>query len=297
MGSEALPEQVSPRSLQEVNEQLPCKILYCTRVYGTENNMPRQKTNSTIGIFGYGEVGKAIAKFYTSPKIKDLKRDDGLEGIEVLHVCIPWSNKFIPIVEKEIKVTKSQLSIIHSTVAPGTTKELISKLPKELQRVVHSPIRGVHPHLYEGIKTFVKYIGAEDEGTGRLAQQHLCSIGMKTKVFTPTVVTELGKLFCTSYYGLCIAWHGEMKKMCDKFGVDFGKAVTDFNQSYNEGYTKLGKKNVVRPTLYAPPGGIGGHCIIPNAQLLEESFPSKALELILEYKPKTVGFLPRKKDH
>jgi len=32
-----------------------------------------------VGILGYGEVGKAVAKFYKNPKIKDLKRDDDLE--------------------------------------------------------------------------------------------------------------------------------------------------------------------------------------------------------------------------
>jgi len=51
--------------------------------------MPRNKNK--IGILGYGEVGQAIAKFYKRPKIKDLNRDDGLEGVEVLHVCLPWS--------------------------------------------------------------------------------------------------------------------------------------------------------------------------------------------------------------
>ncbi|MBU1014905.1 hypothetical protein KKI17_00480 [Patescibacteria group bacterium] len=242
-----------------------------------------------VGILGYGEVGKAVAKFYRNPRIKDIGRDDGLAGVEVLHVCIPWSRKFEEIVLKEIKSVKPGVTVIHSSVAPGTTKRLISKLPPGLRAVAHSPIRGVHPNLYKGIKTFVKYIGAEDSATGNKAKKHLESVGMKCRVFVPAVTTELGKLLSTTYYGLVIAWHGEMAKMCKELGVDFDKAVTDFNRTYNEGYTKLGKRNVVRPVLYPPKGGLGGHCVIPNGETLKKFFKSTALDFLLEYKEKHHG--------
>ncbi len=48
-----------------------------------------------IGILGYGEVGQAIAKFYKNYLVKDLARDDGLDGVEILHVCIPYNKNFI----------------------------------------------------------------------------------------------------------------------------------------------------------------------------------------------------------
>jgi len=236
------------------------------------------KINQKIGILGYGEVGQAVAKFYKNPKIKDLNRDDGLKGADILHICLPWSNKFVGIVRRKIKEIKPKLAIIHSTVAPGTTKKIGGN-------VVHSPVRGIHPNLYEGIKTFVKYIGADNKKSGETAKRHLESLKIKTKVLYPSVVTEIGKLLDTSYYGLCIAWHGEMKKICDRYGIDFEKAVTDFNQTYNDGYIKLAKKNVVRPVLHPPKGGITGHCIIPNAEIIGKYFKSKALDLILEYKP------------
>lgn len=239
-----------------------------------------KKNKTKVGILGYGEIGKAIAKFYHNPKIKDLDRDDGLKGVEILHICIPWSNNFVKIVKKEIKTIKQKLTIIHSTIAPGTTKELGGM-------VVHSPVRGDHPQLYKGIKTFVKYIGTDNKKAGNLAKKHLEGLGIKTEVFTPSTTTELGKLFDTSYYGVCIAWHGEMEKICDKFGVNFENAVTDFNKTYNQGYKRLGKKNVIRPALYPPKNGIGGHCVVPNAEILKKHHNSKALDIILEYKPKT----------
>jgi UDP-N-acetyl-D-mannosaminuronate dehydrogenase len=96
----------------------------------------------------------------------------------------------------------------------------------------------------------------------------------------------LGKLLDTSYYGICIAWHGEMKKFCDKANVDFNEVVVDFNETYNDGYKKLGKLNVIRPVLYPPQNGIGGHCLISNAKILSKYLKSKSLDLILRYKPK-----------
>lgn len=239
-----------------------------------------------IGILGYGEVGKAVAKFYKNPKIKDLKRDDGLEGVEILNICIPWSEKFIGIAVKEIKKAKPKLTIINSTIAPGATKKIISKLPNNLKMVVHSPVRGVHPHLYKGIKIFVKYIGAENKKSGQAAKRHLKKLGIKTKVVYPAKTSELAKLFCTTYYGLCIAWHGEMEKICKKEGIDFKEAVKGYSKTYNEGYAKLGMKNVVRPVLYAPSGKITGHCVIPNTEVLKKHYQSKAFDLILKYKPK-----------
>jgi hypothetical protein len=244
------------------------------------------KHKNRVGILGYGEVGQAIAKFYENPLVKDLKRDDGLAGAEILHVCLPWSDKFIETVKKEIKRIGPKLTIIHSTIAPGTTKKIISGLPRAYRGVVHSPVRGIHPNLFEGIKTFVKYIGADNKKAGEMAKKHLEGLRIKTKVFMPSITTEIGKLLDTTYYGLVIAWHGEMKKICDKFGIDFKEAITDFNKTYNEGYKKLGKPNVIRPVFYPPKGGITGHCIIPNTEILKKYFKSKSLDLILKYKPK-----------
>ena len=233
-----------------------------------------------IGILGFGEVGKAISKLYDSPSIKDLEMDDGLENSNILNICIPFSQQFVEIVSNEIAEIKPDLTIIHSSVMPGTTEAIsnIIDLP-----IVHSPIRGVHPNLYEGIITFVKYIGSDDDKSLELAKNHLESLGLSVKLLSSSRNSEVGKLLDTTYYGIAIAWHGEMKRLCDQLDVDFDEAVTDFNKTYNLGYDKLGKKNVIRPVLYPPDGKIGGHCIIQNAKMLGQIFESSALDLLKEY--------------
>lgn len=242
--------------------------------------MQQQTHEGEYGILGgLGEVGGAIAKFYKNPRIKDLNRDDGLKGVDILHICIPFIDNFVEVVRKEIAEDKPKLTILHSTVAPGTTKAIGGM-------VVHSPIRGVHPDLYKGIKTFVKYIGADRVEPAHLARDHYEDLGIKCKIYYPSQTTELGKLLSTTYYGLCIAYHGEMKKVCDKFGVNFEQAVTAFNKTYNAGWKEMGRDNVVRPVLSPPEEGIGGHCIMQNTEILKEFMDSEALDLVLKYKMK-----------
>ncbi|MBU4299271.1 hypothetical protein KJ636_04470, partial [Patescibacteria group bacterium] len=125
-----------------------------------------------------------------------------------MNVCIPWNEKFIEIVKKEIKKIKPKLTIIHSTVVPGTTQKIGGM-------IAHSPIRGVLPKLFEGIKTFVKYIGADDKKAGELAKKHLEGLGIKTKLFMPSETTEALKLWDTTQYGWFIVLNKEIKKWCD----------------------------------------------------------------------------------
>jgi hypothetical protein len=237
-----------------------------------------------VGILGYGEVGKAIANFINKPLIKDIGRDDFIgKKIGVLHVCIPDSVNFEKIVGENILSTKPKLVIIHSTVAVGKTKNLFQKFGN----VVHSPVRGVHPNLYQGIKTFIKFVGADNKKLGKKAAEHLREIGIKNvKVYTPSATTELGKLLDTTYYGFCIAYHAYANKLCKKTGADFEGAMTDFNISYNEGYKKLGKKNVIRPVLYPPQDDkITGHCVVQNTEILNKIFgEDEILKCILRHK-------------
>jgi UDP-N-acetyl-D-mannosaminuronate dehydrogenase len=222
-------------------------------------------------------VGQAIAKLYKNPRIKDLSRDDGLEGIEILNVCIPWSNNFVRIVKKEIKKIKPKLTIIHSTVPLGTTKKIGGM-------VVHSPVRGIHPYLFKSIKTFVKYIGSDNKKAGKIAKSHLEKLGIKTKVFQCSATTEALKLWDTTQYGFMILLNKAIKNWCDKKGLDFNAIYTEANKSYNDGYQKMGRPDVVRPYLKYVSGKIGGHCIIPNCYLLDDEIAKLIINKNNSYK-------------
>jgi hypothetical protein len=115
-----------------------------------------------IGIIGYGEIGSSLGKVYSEFSqfevcVLDpfIGLNDDLTGSSILNICIPFISDFINVVNDYIDRFKPGLVVIHSTVAPGTTAKIVGN-------VCHSPVRGLHPNLDTGIKTFLKYIGSED---------------------------------------------------------------------------------------------------------------------------------------
>ena len=242
-----------------------------------------------IAIIGYGEIGESLEKCYLGKKFNISILDTGKsintlpEVTDILNICIPYTETFVDNVSNYILKYTPKLTIIHSTVIPETTRKIIEKT--NIKTVVHSPVRGVHPRLYEGLKTFTKFIGGEDVSAIELTKIHFDALELEYEVFENSITTELAKILCTTYYGLCIAFHNDIFNLCNKFNLNYDEVATKWNSSYNDGYIKLGMQNVVRPVLYPPKDNkIGGHCVIPNASLCKTFFDSKALDYILELK-------------
>lgn len=217
-------------------------------------------------VVGKGEVGTAlfnILKDYFKVYSKDIEPIEISEPIDVLHVCFPPSEIFDAAVQSYQAEYKPKLTIIHSSVYPGTSRAL---------GAVHSPIHGKHPNLEGGIKTFVKYVGGDSptDKKAKRAVKILKAAGIKAKLVDNSETSELSKVGCTTYYGLAIVWMKEMEKMSRRFGADFSQAYTLWNQLYNKGYKKYGMMQFIRPVLEFMPGEIGGHCVINNAKLLAD---------------------------
>jgi hypothetical protein len=102
-----------------------------------------------------------------------------------------------------------------------------------------------------------------------VAIAHLCDLGLQVYPVEGSRATELLKLLCTTYYGKCIAFTWDAKKLLLENGVNFD-FFGEWNENYNEGYKKLGMDQVVRPILKAEDTKIGGHCVVPNAQILKK---------------------------
>lgn len=225
-----------------------------------------------VGILGFGEIGKAIRELYRHNKnyqifLKDLDRNDFPKDLDLLHVCIPFNQKFNPTVMENITThAKDALVIIHSTVDIGTTDKLSAYYPF----VVHSPCSGVHPNLLEGLKTFTKFIGSNKPTPGRIASEHLEALGLKTEVVYKARNTEAMKLWDTTYYFWNLAFEKELHKFCQDNKLNFDVVYYSWNNSYNGGYMDLGRPDVIRPILKHVDGKIGGHCLVPNAKILSK---------------------------
>lgn len=236
-----------------------------------------------IGIIGFGEIGKGLNNVYVNlgyttsifDPYQGYSDESSMLNCDILNVCIPYSESFVEIINGYQSKFTPKLTVIHSTVKPGTTKNIKGK-------VCHSPVRGIHPNLDDGIRTFLKFIGSEEISVAREYEEHLETLGISSYICKNSLTTEFAKLMDTTYYGVCIAYHNEMQEICEEYGISFYEVMTKFNISYNIGYSELGKTEVVRPVLF-PGGKIGGHCVVPNARILQEFTDSLCVSSILKY--------------
>ena len=123
-------------------------------------------------ILGMGEVGKTLFDLLSERKFncvgidadkqkcKNYSKNSLKENPEYLHVCLPGElEDFVDIVSEWIKkLPNLKMVLIHSTIRPGTTKQIQekSKIP-----ILFSPVRGVHRRFLEDVKKYTKFISSD----------------------------------------------------------------------------------------------------------------------------------------
>jgi len=212
-------------------------------------------------VIGYGEVGKAIASIFCITDTLDILNGKGSVTqlqYDFIHICFGWTEHFESEVKEYQDLYKPQFTIIHSTVPVGTSKRL---------GAIHSPIRGMHPNLEEGIRTHTKFLGGPD--ATRLAE-YFRDFGLRIMLCDKSEATELGMLLGTECYRINIEFAKYAKELCDKHGVCYNESYTLFAQEYNEGWTRLGRPEYIRQVLVPIAGQIGGHCLENNKELIKK---------------------------
>ena len=191
-----------------------------------------------------------------------------LNRCDVLHICFPVVNeKFVGQVVDYIRRYQPALTIVNSTVAPGTTRRIARESGVA---VINSPVRGKHARMRDELLHYTKFIGALAPESGVRAAQHFESVGMKTKVLSSPEATEIAKLTETTYFGVMIAWAQEVERYCREVGASYDEVVSFYEEV-----------KFFPPVKYFP-GVIGGHCVMPNIAILRQQFPSGLLEAIVK---------------
>jgi UDP-N-acetyl-D-mannosaminuronate dehydrogenase len=117
---------------------------------------------------------------------------------------------------------------------------------------------------------YAKFVGALDRQSGQHAVEHFEGVGMKTRLLTSPEASEIAKLAETTYFGLMIAWAQEIERYCGKLGINYDEVVSFYEEI-----------KFFPPAKYFP-GVIGGHCVMPNIDILLEKFPSGLLQAIVQ---------------
>lgn len=224
-------------------------------------------------VVGVGEVGGALAKVLERSQAgllrHDVERCDFPDPIGVMHVCIPYQSRkqFEPATLEYIQRFRPHLTVINSTVTPGTTRRIAHQSGA---RLAYSPVRGKHARMTQDLLRYCKFVAAIDDQIAGEAQEHFRGAGMKTRRIARVETLELAKLAETTYFGIQIAFAQELNRFAERLQADYDEAIDFFDEI----------DFLPRARYY--PGCIGGHCVIPNIHLLKQVVSSPLLEAVLD---------------
>lgn len=226
--------------------------------------------SQNVVVVGLGEVGRPLfelaSRHHPTFGIDIEPSTDEISHVDVLHICIPFGIKdFIRESVRYIEKFQPELTIIDSTVAVGTTRAIAERAGVA---VVNSPVRGKHVKMLADMLHYTKFVGAIDRAAGEKAAKHFESLGMKTRILSSPEATELAKLTETTYFGVIIAWAQEVERYCDQFGPCYDEVV-----SFYEEINYL-------PRVKFFPGVVGGHCVMPNIEILTRLVNSDLLRAL-----------------
>lgn len=248
----------------------------------------RALAKENVLILGLGEIGRPIFEIMKASgrfkvygldidRAKMMELGQSVENIpqklDVMHVCIPCSsrNEFVKTVIAYAKEYKPKLLIIDSTIPPSTT----SKIQEAFEcLLVHAPVYGTHKNLQYMIwemKRWTKIVGGVNPESAEAASRHLKKAGIKTSILSSPLETELTKLLETIYTAWMIVFFQEAHRISRHFNACFEDIMSSIGEIH--------KVRLDRPVWF--PGVIGGHCLIPNTELLLTVHNSESLRLIL----------------
>ena len=196
-----------------------------------------------------------------------------------LHIAIPVTKKFDSNLIRLYKKFQPECIVIHSTIPPGTTNRIQKKLNSPL---IFSATRGVHKRMQQDLKRYTKYFAISSNAPRKqwainTFNKKMRNCGIKTKQMSKPETLELGKIICdTSYFGWLINYAQISNVIAKSYGVDYDE-MWEFS---NEIHKFLGN----RPKLY--PGFIGGHCVIPNLDLIHDQTLDLIKKMNLNYSKK-----------
>jgi UDP-N-acetyl-D-mannosaminuronate dehydrogenase len=226
----------------------------------------------TIAIIGLGEVGTPLLGLVRQSGLNAVGIDVAPANlpargtVSVMHVCYPFEvDDFVGETVRYFGLLQPALTVIESTVAVGTTRAVHERTGGP---IVHSPVRGKHARMLSELMHYDKFIGPIDAASGAAASRHFEALGMTTRLLSSPEATELAKLTETTYFGLLIAWAQEVERYCDRVGADYDEVVAIYEEV---GYF---------PPVKFFPGVIGGHCVMPNIEILKEIADTPLLQAV-----------------
>jgi UDP-N-acetyl-D-mannosaminuronic acid dehydrogenase len=189
----------------------------------------------------------------------------------LIDVQTPVDDQKIPRYESLIEVSeliaprlkKGVTVIIESTVAPGTTDNIVAPILEKgssLKRgsdfyLIFSFERVMPGKLIEYIIDFPRVIGGESDEANEKGKFLYGKVVKKELQVTDTLTAELTKCIENTYRDVNIAFSNEMALVCE----DFDRNVFDIIKLINYRHDRM---------MHIPGSGVGGHCLTKDPHLL-----------------------------
>ncbi|MEA2076025.1 MAG: nucleotide sugar dehydrogenase [Euryarchaeota archaeon] len=169
---------------------------------------------------------------------------------------------------------KGALVVIESTVAPGTTTNIVQPLLEEESglvagrdfSLVFSYERVMVGRLIKNIVHLPRIVGGIDEESTRRGVDLYKHI-VKEQIYpTDSLTAELAKVVENTYRDVNIAFANEVALICESLGVDAFKVRELVNTLPNDPSNPA--SNPIRD-MHFPGAGVGGHCLPKDPWLLK----------------------------
>lgn len=194
-----------------------------------------------------------------------MELDPGVDRADIVHVCYPFQvPDFVGTTASYIARFDPRCTIVHSTVAPGTTRAITEASGGAV--VYYSPVRGKHAAMEEHLQQYTKFVSGPD-GDFDAVREHLEEAGLRVERMEPTDALEAAKLLETTYFGVLIAWVQEAERFAKAVGSDYATV------------SRFVEEVPFLPSGYFP-GKIGGHCVMPNIEILSSVRSSGILDFV-----------------
>ena len=225
-------------------------------------------------VAGLGEIGLPILKLISkkeaavgydlNTQLMNSRKFKKFENMETrfLHIAIPVNKNFNSNVIELNNKFQPRCIILHSTISPGTTQQIQNKLKIPL---IFSATRGVHKRMLQDLQRYTKFFAISKNAPKKQwaiteYRKTMKKCGIRTKQMSKPETLELAKILCdTSYLGWLINYAQLTNTIAIKHNVNYDEMWT-FSDEIHE---ILGN----RPKMF--PGFIGGHCVIPNLDLIQ----------------------------
>jgi UDP-N-acetyl-D-mannosaminuronic acid dehydrogenase len=230
---------------------------------------------------GLSELVARVVKKGTFTVVEDIGECKDAEAI-LIDVQTPIDNNKVPMYESLTEVSKSigecmssgTLVSIESTVAPGTTKNIVKPILEESSGMkagrdfflAFCYERVMVGRLIKNIVDLPRIVGGINEESCNRAMELYKHITEAKLISTDALTAEVTKVVENTYRDVNIAFSNEVALICESLGVNAYEVRELVNTLPNDPSNP--SSNPVRNMLF-PGGGVGGHCLPKDPWLLK----------------------------